>query len=309
MGWASTQRLRRGAGAAILLAVLVVALALVWGAPASAKSGSVLPKGTPYAAEVTAHIVGSVDISYSDDDTTYSVCEEQSAESKISEGFGFDWGVSYPHVTVPVADAEQLGKADKRLHVDAQPTSNGVGGLLNSNYTITGSEPATNGGNQGAGGSDCQPIAYNGSGTFQDDGKPTFALEDFNHIWGLSHTFVFVMPAIQATPATYSEPTGGSDSVYDDLTDVTDTIPMSANTLQSQPSWATVPADFDITKLRQLIHSSSVTLPVSYSSTYDCSDNVDPSTGSDSCSVTWHYKWTVKLVKKFLYRTKRAYAR
>ena len=272
------------------------------------RNSHVLPAGTPYAAETRAKVLGTVDLTYSDDSVTYNVCETESSEYKINGSYGITWAGTYPHVTVPVADGRELGRAAKRLHVQAQPTSNGTGGLLEGTYSITGSEPPTTAGNQGVGGSDCTSVPFSGSGDFRGLGTPTFLRGDYKDpIAGTRHLFTFEMPAVEPSPSTYVDGTGGSDSVFDEWLDEYDTVPEPPNILATEPDWNSVPVHFDINVLKQLVHRKQVQLKPLYQGTHDCSQT--NATGTDNCTVHWKFSWTVTLIRTHLYKTVRAYRR
>jgi len=75
MGHSSSNRGTPSAGRLTRLGALCAglggAIVLLGPAPAGASHGSVLPAGTPYAAEVEATLTGSTEIHYTDDATTY----------------------------------------------------------------------------------------------------------------------------------------------------------------------------------------------------------------------------------------------
>lgn len=293
------------------LAWLVIGLMGLAASPALAKG--VLPKGTPYAAETTASIIGTVDMHYTDDNSTSEVCDPNasqftSAEIKVDKTFSFDWAANYPHVTVPVADTSELGAAYKRLHVPAQPTSEGHGGLTTSSYDITGTGPATTNGDGSS--TDCSHTPFGGSGRFSNFGSPDFSRLNVTDFFGDTRpVYYFTMDPIFASPATYQDSYGNTIKVSDDEDEVYNLIPLPSSVLETKPTWDSVPADFSIDELRTLIHGSTVRLhPNVYSGTLNCSEPPGPVI-SDVCSLNWTFRWTVTLHKKFLYVTKRAYRR
>ncbi len=294
------------------LGVLAAAVTMTASAPALAKGW--LAKGTPYAAETTASIIGTVDIHYADDQTTYQVCDPNysqygDSESKVDASYSLDWAANYPHVTVPVADTRELGTAYKRLHVPAQPTSTGHGGLMTSSYDIAGFGPTTTAGDGRP--SDCAHQPYSAEGKFHTLGSPDFSRLGVQDFYGDTQpVYYFTMAPMFARPATYQDSLGNTMDVYKNgfIWD-TQRIPLSGGLLTARPTWDSVPADFSIDELKQLVHGSTLRLhPNVYSGSADCGSS-SGGMSSESCTVTWTFRWTVTLHRKFLYRTKAAYRR
>jgi hypothetical protein len=278
--------------------------------PASAAAGShgVLPKGTPYAAEVIATIGGESHIVRAVTATTFNVCE---AESQIADGedeYDFRWKARYPQVTVPVASAEQLGRAYKRLHVRVQPTSDGRGGLTEGTFHFSGHSPPTNEGNQGAGGSDCAKQPFDASGTFTAT-HPTFADLTYKAFEGPRRLFDFDLGSIDsAAPAAFTLPDGSQADPLANLSEDAEAVPTTPAVLNVPPEYDSVPASFDISKLMRLAHSPSITIYRRTSGSHDCGTPADDF-GELKCGVEWNYQFRVKLTRRFLYRTKADYAR
>jgi hypothetical protein len=300
---------------------LVVALALVGGAvsatPAVAKVRSVLPKGTPYAAETKVEITGDVSLHYHDVNVTQQVCpssEPSSATTDRNWEFGFVWAARYPQVTVPVITAKQLGAASHRLHLRVQPTSDGTGGLLDSTYTIGGYGPPTTNGDGSP--SDCAQQPVHQSGTFATAGLPTSVDTDRGDIFApLVHRFEFVMPAAYAQPASFTDYQGQQQTVEDALTEATNAVPGAGSWSAGHPDWDTMLANLPDHKLLPLAKPGvhQVTIHQDYdgpTAGVDCSSpNTDPAVSTDTCMVEWSYHWTIALRKRFLYRTRKAYHR
>ncbi|MGH2876543.1 MAG: hypothetical protein ACRDNS_18840 [Trebonia sp.] len=300
--WGSRGALR----ASLLGAALLVA-------PGTALArGHTVPKGTPYAAEVIATITGTSHLTYQDNYTLFLVCEEQSAVTDTQQTFDFKWSVRYPQVTVPVATRAQLGRAWKRLHVRPQPTAKGTSGAERASYEITGDAPPTADGNQGAGGSDCTDQAYSGSGLFVA-GRPIFGDLTFEQVEGPRQVFVFDLGDVfDAQPVSYTMPDGSEGDPIVDLQNVVDHVPIKGMRMLGDtqaPGYNTVPAVFPIDVLTGLVHRPRIALPaINRSDSRDCGT---PSNGVslDVCTVTWAFHYNVTLTRRFLYRTKRAYAR
>lgn len=267
-------------------------------------AGRYLPKGTPYAAEVRATILATIDANSHLDQVTPNVCETQSSEEMTNEVFDVKWHALYRNVTVPIADGRDLGKAATRLHVPAEPTSPGTGGAHDSTYDISGFGPPTQQGDQLAGGSDCTKHAFSGKGDYSSTGKPENGRFDFNDDFGPRHLFTFEMPPITPKPATYAGADGGQVAVPDDLTNITEGVNQHSG-FAAKPGWNIVYADFDIDQLRKLRTQSKVTLHLVNKGTHDCSDHANGVT----CDTRWNYNWTVILQRKFFYRTKQRYRR
>ena len=270
---------------------------------------SMLPKGTPYGAEVIATITGDANLHHTEDATTYNVCEEEAAKSDQDAKFDFQWKVRYPQVTVPVATGAQLGKAIKRLSLKSQPTSKGTGGLWNSSYAIKGHDPLTSGGNQGAGGSDCQLAPYSGGGGFHGTRPSFYALK--SSVAAKNGLFIFNLGLIdQADPPSYQDGETSRDPITD-LGVAEALMPsggsLSAASLHKLVTYNSLAADFKISELKKLVNSKSVTLPpIKWAGTNNCSEG-DDGTIAETCSVDWNYTYHVKLTKRFLYKTKKAY--
>jgi hypothetical protein len=293
----------RGARAGTIAIALV--LAVVPGAVAKRR---MLPKHTPYAAEVQALVSGHTSIDYSDTDTTFKVCEGDSATTSKHAVFDFDWSARYPQVTVPIADARELGKAATKLHVRQQPTAKGKGGMKSGTYTISGEAPPTSGNAQASGGSDCTEVPYSTNGSWI--GSPPFFEERSLHDAFGSKVFYFVLSEIfDATPNDYAMPDGTPMKAVDDLRRIEGMLPDEADVLEAHPTYNSVPVDFPIDKLKTLAHSATLAIPtINWKGSRDCSSG-ESDVDNDTCTLSWDGFFTVTLKKRFPYYTKRAYPR
>jgi hypothetical protein len=309
------------ASARVRALMLVVAVGLVGGAtsatPAVAKARSVLPKGTPYAAETKVEIAGQVSLHYHDVNVTQQVCPSSDPSSATTDRnweFGFSWAAKYPQVTVPVITTKHLGAAWHRLHLRVQPTSDGTGGLVDSTYTIGGYGPPTTNGDGSP--SDCAQQPVQQSGSFTAAGLPTSVDTDRGDIFAqLVHRFEFIMPAAYAQPASYTDYQGQQQTVEDALTEATNSVPGAGSWSAGHPDWDTMLANLPDQMLVPLAKPNvhQVTIHQDYDSPtlgHDCSSpNTDPAVSTDTCTVEWSYDWTIVLQKRFLYRTRKAYHR
>jgi hypothetical protein len=300
---------------------LMLALALLGTAasatPAIAKGRSVLPKGTAYAAETKVEIRADISLHYHDVNITQQVCpgsDPSSATTDRNWQFGFSWAARYSHVTVPVITAKQLGAAWHKLHLRVQPTSDGTGGLLDSNYTIGGYGPPTTNGDGSP--SDCAQQPVHQSGSFTAVGRPVSLDTDRGDIFApLAHRFEFVMPAAYAQPADYADYQGQQQAVDDALTEATNTVPGAGSWAAGHPDWDVMLANLPDHKLLPLARPNvhTVTIHQDYDSPtlgHDCSSpSTDPAVSTDTCTVEWSYHWTIVLQRRFLYRTRKAYHR
>lgn len=294
---------------AIAAAAAMLALAaLLPTAAAASRAHRVLPKGTPYAAEVIATIGGESHLTSSVTATTFNVCEAESQVSDHEDDYDFRWQARYPQVTVPVADAERLGRAYKRLHVRVRPTADGRGGLAEGTFHFSGHSPPTNEGNQGAGGSDCARQPFESSGTFTAT-HPTFADLTYKAFEGPRQAFDFDLGSIDtAAPASFTMPDGSQADPLSNLDQAAEAVPRLPAVLNIPAEYDNVPASFDISKLMKLAHSPSVTIYSRTSGSHDCSVPADDF-GALQCKVEWNYQFRIKLTRRFLYRTKADYAR
>jgi hypothetical protein len=321
-GRGAAARRSSGAGSAwaralILALVLSVLGAAVSASPAIAKRRSILPKGTPYAAETRVEIRADISLHYHDVNVTQQVCpgsDPSSATTDRNWEFGFAWAARYPQVTVPVMTVKQLGAAWHRLHLRVQPTSDGTGGLVDSSYTIGGYGPPTTNGDGSP--SDCAHQPVHQSGSFTSVGRPTSVDTDHGNIFAaLAHRFEFVMPAAYPRPASYTDYQGQQQAVEDALTEAANTVPGAGSWSAGHPDWDVMLANLPDEKLVPLArpHVHTVTIHQDYDSPalgHDCSSpNTDPTVSIDRCTVEWSYRWTIVLQRRFLYRTHKAYYR
>jgi hypothetical protein len=295
----------------LLAGVAMLATTALLPATAAASHGhGVLPKGTPYAAEVIATITGESHLTLTSTETTFNVCEAESKVADENDEYDLDWKARYPQVTVPVAGKRQLGRASKKLELRVEPTSDGTGGLTDGTFHLSGHSPPTDLGNQGAGSSDCAKQPYEASGTFTAT-RPTF--EDLTYADGVfdqpRQLFEFDLGTIDAaTPAAFSLPDGSQGDPVAELNNAVAGVPTPAAILNVPPGISNVPTDFQLKELEALVEKPSVTLYRRTSGSHDCGA---PATaeGELKCKVEWNYQFRVKLTRRFLYLTKARYAR
>jgi hypothetical protein len=299
----------------VLLAPLAALALAAFPSAALAKKHKpkLLLKGTPYAAEVTATVHGTVLLDQMQRAETKGVCEQQSSVSTSEGQFSAAWNARYPQVTVPVAGQPDLGAAFKKLHVNVTPTSDGSGGLQRSSFAIAGKEPATSDGNQGAGGSDCTPIAYSSKGTLSSSPRPTAVTRSVKLFSALesSDLWYFSLGNVDGSaPSRYTLPDGTQGDPASDFQQAASLVPTDAATNNLlPPSEGSVPAHFKISDTRKLVKRKQVSIDIPvYKSSSDCGL---PATDIESydCRITWSYSYRVTLRKRFLYRTKRTYKR
>jgi hypothetical protein len=297
--------MRRLMSVSIMACAAAVALGVAC-SPAAALSGR------PYAAQVTAAVLGTVDVKYSDDQTTYMVCENQASENDLSETFSLDWEASYPRINLPLLTASQLGSSLRSIHLNLSPPD-GTGELMAGDYQINGEGPPTDGGNQTAGGSDCTQVPYGGQGRITASGPAHTAqvrsdgqlITSPASFFG-SQILDLGMPLAEATPATYKDSLGDTAQVMGDLAEATDQIPYPGGAtaaFTSLATWETVPVQAPLSRLRQLAHKSRLKLaPVVYSGTHDCSASDANGITAQQCSVSWVFRYTIVLKRTRLYR-------
>jgi hypothetical protein len=306
--------------AGALFAVCALALA-----PRLAQARGIVPKGTPYAAVVSATVTGETYVEVHTQDVTDNVCEDQSAVSTYNGSVDIHWSASYPSITVPVADAKDLGKAYGRLHLNLKPfVGPGKAGQFTGNFDISGSEPATTYGNQYAGGSDCKPVPFSASGGFTPCLKPPSLIRSLAPLpRGVQMVYVLQMESVcLADPAQYEMPDGDTRDPVQDLqaaagkvSDVPGNPPAGAFGIANGrpvPGWDGLSFTFGNDKFKPLVHRSSLKLRFQDNDLgggEDCGSSPDDGTGSDSCKVSWRYYYVVTFKRKVLHRTTRAYPR
>ncbi|MBN9624576.1 MAG: hypothetical protein J0H06_16865 [Actinobacteria bacterium] len=69
-----------------------------------------------------------------------------------------------------------------------------------------------------------------------------------------------------------------------------------------------MPADFTSAQLKPLVEKPSVTFYRRTDGSSDCGTSADAD-GETKCKVEWNYQFRIKLTRRFLYRTKAAYAK
>jgi hypothetical protein len=307
-------RLASLALAAGLTAALVAPLA----AEAEAVAGGVVPKGTPYAAEVITRVTGqeSVEVDYRQ--TVKNVCEAKSSKSSYDEHFTFTWDATYPQVTVPVATYQQLGAAYKRLHVQPTPTADGTGGLDHGSWGVYGATPPAS----STGKKDCTPVGYSRFGHLSlDPNKPTVSMKLSSapqlgdkgppdvtvSIFNLSGDGTW-----KSDPEKWTDPGGGITDMAEEVGAVDSDIPQP-EVRQAHDigylSWnALVLADAP-QEYAPLVNEPSVTLHLADKGTFNCGGGAGNGVSQSSCKAQWSLEYEVKLTKRFLYYSKAAYPR
>jgi hypothetical protein len=306
--------------AALALAATVAATGLttppLGAAPAPA---TVVPKGTPYAAEVTTKISGWSYFTVTRKETIKSVCEAQSAVFTSEEKLNFTWDASYPQVTVPVATYQQLGKAYARLHVDPTPTADGTGGLSSGNWIVNGQAPKEAG---GAAKTDCSAQKYSAEGLFKTKSPKATVQTQLSSVGDLGDPgpadvvvslFDLSGASMYATPASWTDPSGATTDVMDELDDVSGHVPQpEVHQVHDDGlvSWDALVLANAPQAYAPLISANVVTIgPLTDSGTVSCGKSHPNGTTESTCSLHYAVEYFVKLYKHFLYVTQRAYPR
>lgn len=294
--------MRRG----IAIALAGAGSLVVWGGAATAKMGGVIPKGTPYAAEVRMQVTGQAIAEEVQTLTTYNVCEAEPQTVHNDFKATLNWKATYNQVTVPVMTPQELGAAAKRLFVKVTPTSNGTGGLASGSYDANGTTPSDP--------NSCDAVNYTSSGTYADGGSvPTF--EDNGDLNGLPRLFFDVGAPGAATPGDFMDATGDDYDPAQIEGTIFSTIPSAADDptgLNGAADVADFGADFDAAELRQLAepHPGPVELtPITRNGMVDCGSEQDPDVSSLTCTITYTFAYRVTMTRHSLYRTQRAYSR
>lgn len=311
-------RRRPHISAVAALAVCSVAGALPASANSDLRSGLV-PAGTPYAAEALAQITGYSELSVHYSGTTRNVCEAKSASYRYTEVMSATWLASYPQVTVPVATYQQLGAAYPRLHVDPTPTSPGTGGIVDAGWAVKGQAPTES---TGTAKTDCATQPFNHEGTYRptapgvtvrtvvarnaalgDTGPPDVEVSVFN-LAGAGPV---------SEPASWSLPAGGSTDMVQELDEIATGLPQP-ELRQAHDEGVVAWGELVLASAPQayapLATQNSVTIgPLSAEGTVKCDGGGGNAVSQSQCSVTYHISYWVKLHKRFLYTTKRAYPR
>ena len=275
-----------------------------------AASAALLPKGTPYAAEVKAHITGVVHITGNATATTYTVCTPSGdAVDTRSEDYKVNWQASFPQITVPVITSQALGKAAKRLHVPITPTSTGTAAAIGG-YHIQGMAPPTS--NSGTD-TDCQQKPFSATGLFGGNGTALYYNELVTDGYAKVHYWELAMvdaDAFAGSPPTFDLPDGTTVPIAKEFGIWTALTPTLDTPLYTAPGWNFVNLRLDESKLVALAKPrvKSVEFKASDDSSKDCSQPAD-SSSSYVCSVKWTVDWTITLTRRFLYHTVRAYQR
>ena len=292
------------------LAVVALTVPLVSAGAAQAK-GKTLPKGTPYAAEVSAEITGTVKMSQDFDNVTQNVCEDKPDHVAEHEQFLLNWKARYPHITVPVAGKAQLGKAYARLHVPVTPTSSGTGGLAGGGYEIDGTAPTTD--------QTCDQVRFTGSGKMETApfdplvNERNVLVDDMAGGAKPRTIFGFLLGTVDsARPATVTKPRGAgeSDDVATAFRGLEDTLPPPAVDTYNNPppTYNSLALDLPFERFRPLLKHATLTVPIADAGTIDCGRS-DPGISTSTCTDKYDYAYTVVLHRKFLYKTVRAYPR
>jgi hypothetical protein len=226
---------------------------------------------------------------------------------------GGSWTAKYNQVTVPIKNEHDLGRAYKRLRVNVTATSPGTSGFLGS-FAIGGYGPLTQ---SDGGDSDCAQQEYFTQGTLGTDSPIEALFLDQPHKFqGLTlpfATFVLGRPG-PAAPSTYTDSLGGQNSTDRELSNVITDVPDQELELENNGhndviDFGGFQADFDTEILRGLERQKVVQIPdLVRSGEKDCGSDTDD-LHTESCTIKWSFKFTPKLTRHSLYRTKRDYAR
>ena len=293
---------------------LLLAACLVLAPPAAAKTPKIVPKGTPYAAEVKMTVTGTVNVEEHHRLETYRRCESGvSAKYAQDVVIGGSWTAAYKQVTVPIKQERDLGRAYKKLHVPVTPTSPGKSGFLGS-FSVGGYGPPT----QGDGGdSDCARQDYFTQGTLGTDSPIKATFIDQPHKVGgntfLFATFLLGLPG-PASPATFTDSQGAPYStdrlVGNTITDVPDQeFALDSNGHDDLADFGGFAGDFDPNILEALGGQKVVQIPdIVRSGESDCGTETNED-HDQACTLKWSFKFTPVLTRHFLHRTKRDYRR
>jgi hypothetical protein len=309
--------IRRGAFAAAA-SVAVLGWAPTAGAvPTHPSAGGkdVVPKGTPYAAEVRITINGTAKLSQDITDNGYSDCSYDGGPSTTvdNEHYELNWKATFPHVTVPVATKEELGRAYRRLHVEPKPTADGTGGLTGGSFNVSGRVPY-----QDQAG--CPGTPYSSGGSIADPDRP-YASQDVVHIHKTDVDalgFFLSGGAMRATPESYEVPDGyGGTQTQDVLTGLgsveSQVPPNPADTdgdlVEKHPiaDWNAVALSKRVGFYHGLVHEQSLPASGSYKGNLDCGSVTD--FGKTTCQVLWDYEYDMTLHLIALHKTRNDYPR
>lgn len=301
---------RRQAPSLVVVGALVT-LAAAAGVPpgAVAASAKSLPKGTPYAAEVKATITGTVKATESSTFRTESVCEAEPQVGTDQRIVNLTWKVTFPQITVPVATAKDLGKAFKRLHVKVTPTADGDGGLTGGSLQVSGTGPSN--------GNTCDQVNYGAVATLRGQESDPFLFEKVVDVDGDGNQakrslFGFQLGSLgSASPATLERPIPGDSDTVRVVDSLLGRLPEASNNFLNNPppEWDQLTLDVPTEYFKPLVHRPSVTFPLTDAGTTDCGSATDPGVSAYRCSLARSLNYTIKLERRTLYKTVRAYPR
>lgn len=309
------QRSRRGKlprrgwnrGFALVLAAAWASLALA----SSASASSVLPKGFPYAVKADVLISQTWQIAYIDASTLNNVCQTQS--STVHQQWNFDgmWKRGFYPVTLPVADARQLGKAAAHIHVALPGFSPPITriGKQEALYTVTGYGPSTAFGDGRASDCDHKPFGGHGDLVMANDQtlfrKPgsLFAAPEQVFYAGLGD-FAY------AKPASFTGSAAGQVDVGGMFNQIVGYLPPA----QGKDSWNRLVVGLPVVFLKDLVRDRNIVINIGEQGEQhapcSASTNFTDDTGSEKCTIYWHYsELRVLVAREKLLRTTRAYSK
>ena len=282
--------------------------------PTNPYTGRFLPAGTPYAAEVRANITGTVHFEEHDHVDTHSVCDA-GVDQIVNENETYDlrWGVSFNQVTVPIATAAELGRAARRLHLRATPTSNGINRGSTGTWSVSGTGPTTSDG--------CDSVPYSASGTLAFEGRPVIvrAIVEQGNPFEEHAVYGFQMPpTVEASPDSWPDTYGEQEVSVQTFLGSIENIP-SVRATRGQitaghdADWNFLAAEFETGgQLVRLRTHSAVTLPpITNDGTTltQCPASITSDFQDSTCNGKYSMNYKVTLMRHALYRTKRAYRR
>jgi hypothetical protein len=290
---------------------LVAPILLLAGLAGSASAKGVVPKGTPYAAEVKLVVEGDVHLADHHAMVENGICSGGANTPTFNDyaSFGFAYKITYPQVTIPVAGRKELGKAYRRLHVRPTPTAKGKVNSWTAGDQFSGNGPSQ---------ADlCQSVNYDNPAGTLTGGQPSFAQVVQNRNgqkvdeWTLQ-----VAPNLRADPPLWYQADGSEEDALNSFQLAQGYVPQDPTFDHSDPGVSPLEALYvalidDPEAFRPLIHNPHHAMQTSghYAGDTACEGepDINDASGSSTCSVTWDYRDDVTIISHFLYRTKRAY--
>jgi hypothetical protein len=291
---------RRRCGGRLTAAALVGLLACLGSAAQAQAATGVVPKGTPYAAEVNLRVTASLDYSVDESGGIRAACGGGTGDLTSTEAgrWSEDWDVRYPHITVPLATREDLGKAYHRLHVQVTPTSDGTGGLSGS-YSISGRGMPESEFN-------CDLQDYGGAGALTSNGDPTF--EQKPQADGTDNFILDFAPGgLFGDPESYDDFNGDPRDPADELGQYQIRAhDLNPDTDVTSGTGINFSDDLD-SAFKTLVHHPDLVKTLFDTAVgLDCG-TYDDGTAYNSCSYSQTGSAAYAMHRLFLYRTKRAY--